>query len=101
MTDLTKPIKRKTPVETFDRGKYRPLVVTIEPAGHDNAVIGVRISGTRDTYRLGIQTILNMAIRKHQDDIQRKAKRIEKEEGLSKRSALAAARRELAKELRK
>lgn len=101
MTELTKSVKRKSPVSVYDRGKLRPLMVSIEPAGRDNAVIGIRVAGTRDTYRLGIQTILNVAIRKHDDDTKRLAAKLQKEEQLSKRSALARARREMAKELRK
>lgn len=99
-TTLTKAVTRKTAVETFDRGKSRSLIVSIEPAGRDNAVIGIRIAGTRDTYRLGVQTVLNMAITKHHDDVRRKAQKLHKE-GTPMRSAKAQAKRELAKELRK
>jgi hypothetical protein len=98
---LTKRVVRQTQVEVYDRRKHRPIIVSIEPAGHDNAVIGLRLSGTRDTYRLGVQTILNMAIRKHHDDVERDAKKIQKDEQLPRRSALAKARKKAEKELKK
>lgn len=98
---LTKAVVRKTAVEVYDRRKYRPIIAGIEPAGRDNAVFTCRLSGTRDTFRLGVQTVLNLAIRKYHDDIEREAKRLVKHEGLSLRSAKVKARKAAEKELRK
>lgn len=99
-TELTKTVVRKTRLELFDRGKHRPILVYLMPAGRDNAVIGLRIAGTRSMYKLGVQTALNVAIRKHHDDIERLAKRLQKDEGLTPRRAKAEARKRMEKQLK-
>ena len=99
-TELTKTVVRKSKVEVYDRGKHRAILVYLMPAGRDNAVIGLRIAGTRAMYKLGIQTALNVAIRKHHDDTERLAKKIQKDEGLTPRRSKAEARRRMEKQLK-
>jgi hypothetical protein len=98
-TRLNKTIKRVTESIVFERGKTRQIVVSIEPT-RDGSSIGLKLLGNRDTYRIGTQSVLNMAIRHHQDKIERRTKAIMKAEGINQRSARARARKELAKELR-
>jgi len=70
------------------------------PAGRENATLGFRIAGTRAMYKLGVQAALNVAIRKHEDDMLRLAKRIQKDEGLTPRRAKAEARKRMEKQLK-
>lgn len=99
MTELTKPIKRVTAEERREAGATRRLVVSVEPSGRTGAVVGVRLQGTRQTYRIGVQSIYNIAVQHHLQKIEKLAKRLHKEEKLPMRSARARARKELAKEL--
>ena len=43
MTDLRRPVKRRSAASVRDRGKQRRIVVTLYPAGF----IGMRLEGTR------------------------------------------------------
>ncbi len=99
MTELTKPIKRETPATVFERSQSRNLIVSIEPAGRDGAVIGVRVKGTRQTYRVGVNSVYNLAVQLHVSRIEKRAKALRKE-GVPARSAKARARKEIDKELK-
>lgn len=99
MTDLTKPIKRVTPATVFEKSRNRKLIVSIEPAGRDGAIVGVRVQGTRQTYRVGVNSIYNLAVQHHLNKIERKVKALKKE-GVPLRSARAQARKEIDKELK-
>lgn len=100
MTELTKPIKRVTAEERREAGATRKLIVSIEPAGRTGAVVGTRLQGTRQTFRIGVQSIYNMAVQLHLQKVEKLAKRLQKEERLPLRSARARARKELSKELK-
>lgn len=99
MTDLTKPVKRKTAATVFDQAKAKAIVVSLEPT-RTGASIGLKIAGSRDTYRLSVNTVFNIAVRHHQDETERLARKINKNDGVPMRSARARARKEMAKELR-
>ncbi len=96
---LTRPVIRETSTEVFDRSKSRNLIVSVEPAGREGTFIGIRVKGTRETYRLGLTSIFNLAISAHEGKVRRKAKELEKA-GIKARSAKAQAAKELAKELK-
>jgi hypothetical protein len=99
MTELTKPISRETGETRYEKAQHRRLIVSVEPAGRDAAVVGVRLKGTRQTFRIGVQSIYNLAVQNHNAKIERRAKELKKA-GLNIRSARSRARKELDKELR-
>ena len=99
MTELTKPVKRETRATQFDRSEHRNIIVSIEPAGN-NAVLGVRLKGTRQTYRIGVGSVYVQAVELHIQRTEKLAKRIAKDEKLSMRSARSRARKEMTKELK-
>lgn len=99
MTELTRPIKRETPATVFERSQSRNLIVSIEPAGRDGAVIGVRVKGTRQTYRIGVNSVYNMAVQLHVSKIEKRAKQLKKD-GVPIRSARAQAKKGIDKELK-
>ncbi len=96
---LSKPVRRETESTVFERGQARNLIISIEPAGRE-AIIGCRLKGTRQTYRIGVGSVHLLAIERHLKNIERLAKRYHKEEGLPMRSARAKATKEMAKELK-
>lgn len=58
MTILRKTVKRTCERSTvFERGKHRPLVVSLEP----NGTIGLRAKGCRTTYFLPMKRAWRMA----------------------------------------
>lgn len=100
MTELNKPIKRETAATQFDRSEHRRIIVSIEPSGRDNATVGVRLKGTRLTYRVGVNSIFNLAVQHHINRIEKRARELYKTEKLPMRTARARARKELAKKLK-
>lgn len=95
MTDLIKPIKRVTRSERFSRGKHRRLIVSLEPGD----VIGVRLQGTRQTYRLSIEAVYERAILAHVSRVEKRTKELKKT-GLRSNTARARARKELEADLK-
>lgn len=95
MTDLLKAVKRVTRGERYSRGKHRRLVVSLEPGD----VIGVRLQGTRQTYRLSIEAVYERAIVAHVNRVERRTNELKKA-GLRANSARARARKELEADLR-
>jgi hypothetical protein len=98
-TKLNKIISRETDASVFDSGKYKDIIVSVEPA-RDGALIGFRLKGTRDTFRLPVGSLFTRAVDHHIAKIERRAKQINKDEKVPLRSARTRARKELAKELR-
>lgn len=96
MTELRKRLQRITVGRRREQSKSRPLVVSLEPGD----VIGVRISGTRQTYRVSIEGVLEYGMRLHLAKIDKRARQIAKAEGLKMRSAVVKARKELAADLK-
>jgi hypothetical protein len=99
MTELTKPVKRETQATEFERSQNRNIIVSVEPV-RNNAVIGLRLKGTRQTYRIGVASVYAQAVRLHLQSIEKEAKRISKDEHVPMRTARSRARKELTKELR-
>jgi hypothetical protein len=95
MTDLTKPVTRKTSARVHEKGKRRDILLTLIPP----AKIGVRLAGTRQTYQLDAESVYSIAVKFHLLAVEKRAKQIAKAEGLKMRSAMTKARRELAKKL--
>jgi hypothetical protein len=95
---LTKRVVRETPTTVFDRSKLRYLIVSVEPAGQQGTSIGLRIKGTRQTYRIGLRAVFQQAIRLHEQRIERRFNELKKA-GIPPRSAKVQARKELNKEL--
>jgi hypothetical protein len=96
MTDIKKVVRRVTIGRRRDRGKSRALVISIEPGD----VVGVRMQGTRQTFRVSIEGVFEYAMRNHLAKIDKRARQIAKSEGIKMRSAMVRARKELAEDLR-
>lgn len=78
MTELTKPIVRVTNSTIFQKSASRNLIVSIEPCGSRGALIGLRIKGTRQTYRVGVNSVFNLALRQHLSAIEQRIKQLRK-----------------------
>lgn len=98
-TKLTKTIRRDTDSMVFSASKHRNIVISIEPSSK-GAVIGLKLKGTRDIYRLGVSTVFVQAINNHEGKVERRAKQLVKDEKISRRAATARAKKELAGLLR-
>lgn len=89
MTILTKSVKRTTKSYRHEKSKTRAYILSLEPT----AKVGVRLFGTRQTYRLEAAAIYELAVRAHEREIEREASRIAKAEKISIRKARTKARR--------
>lgn len=96
MTDLRRTVKRVTIGRRRDRSKSRALVISLEPGD----VVGVRMMGTRQTFRVSIEGVFEYAMRQHLARIDKRTRQIVKSEGLKPRSAMVKARKELAHDLK-
>jgi hypothetical protein len=72
MTAVTRTVKRESPVAKYDRGKSRPVIVTLEPPG---TLIGFRLKGTRKTYRIHVGDCFALAVRAHAEAERERKKR--------------------------
>lgn len=59
MTPLYKPVRRRTGIVRRDRGKMRPIVVTMYPAG----TLGLRLLGTRREETIPIEAVYERAVK--------------------------------------
>lgn len=59
MTDLNKPVKRKTNTMIRDRGRLRQIMITIYP----NGTIGLRPMGTRQEEVLTMESCYSLAVK--------------------------------------
>jgi hypothetical protein len=57
MTKLTKPVQRET-AKTYSA---RPVIVTLSPCGDDEALIGLRLKGTRTQYTARLSDVYRLA----------------------------------------
>lgn len=96
MTDLRKPVRRVSIGRRREKSKARAMIVSLEPGD----LVGVRLQGTRQTFRLGIEQIYELAVRHHANKTDKRARQIAKSEGLRLRSATAKARKELKDDLK-
>lgn len=99
MIKLEKPIRRMTAATQYSASRHRRMVVVVEPAGRESATVGVRLEGTRQTFRVGLGQIYTLAVQIHLNRVEKKAMELHKNEKIPMRSARARARKELAKEL--
>lgn len=83
MTKLTKPVER----ETNRRYGSRNVIVTLAPAGADNdALIGLRLKGTRTQYVCALSDVYRLAAMWHGQK-EAAAKRQARRQGVSWRTA--------------
>lgn len=94
MIDLRKPVTRRTRTAIWSQGRYRELVITLEPVG-ESSVITFRLAGTRQVYEMSAETAFRVAVEQKRELVQRRAARIAAATGKSMRAALIAARSEL------
>lgn len=79
MTKLTKPIERET-AKTYGK---RTVIVTLAPAGsQDEALIGLRLKGTRTQYVCALSDIYRLAALWHGNK-EAKAKREARKNGIA------------------
>ena len=57
MTLLKTPISRETTATQFERGKPRPVIITLEPP----SLLGFRLKGTKRTYYLDAGSCYDLA----------------------------------------
>jgi hypothetical protein len=96
VTDLLKTIRRRTIGRHFSQSKHRRFIITLEIGD----VIGVRLEGTRQCYRYGIESVYQRAILSHLARIDKRARELVKRDGIKMRSAMVKARKELAGDLK-
>jgi hypothetical protein len=100
MVELKKRVRRKTSATVFDRGR-RHVFLSLEPsAGLRQESVGVRLAGTRDTYRIEAESLYSIAVKIHNAAIEKRAKQIQKAQGCPIRSARSKAKKELAADLK-
>ena len=96
MTVLEKKVTRITHARRHEKSKARAMILSLEPP----AKVGVRLQGTRQTYRLEAEQVYELAVRWHEERIERLAKQVARRDSIPLRRARAQARKKLAKELR-
>lgn len=94
MTELEKTIRRRTKATRYEKSKSRAIIVSLEASQE----IGIRLEGTRQTYRLGVESVYELAVRVWANKVDKRAKELMKT-GMRKSSAIAMARKELSAEL--
>jgi len=80
-----------TTASRHEKSRTRAIILSLEPS----AAVGVRLVGTRQTYRLPAEAIYELAVMAHEREIERTAKRIAKADKVPMRTAKAKARKEL------
>jgi hypothetical protein len=95
MTNLNSTVRRITTARRHEKSKTRAVVLSLEPP----AQVGVRLQGTRQTYKLDAESVYELAVRYHERRIEKLARTIAKAESIPLKRATSKARRELAKEL--
>ena len=61
MTTLRRHLRRVSSASVFSRGRYRPVVVVLEPPG---TLLGLRLKGERKTYPLPLAWCFCEAVRR-------------------------------------
>jgi hypothetical protein len=95
MTELNRPVRRVSLGKRREKSAWRALILSLEPGD----LIGIRLQGTRQTFRLGAESVYELAVQWHERKIEKRSRQLIKTEGLKLRSARAKARKELKKEL--
>jgi len=71
MTIVKKKVKRETIGTVFEKGKHRPVIVSIEPPN----IISFRLKGMKTSYSLTTQALYMMALKAHLSSEQREKTR--------------------------
>lgn len=96
MTPLDKKVVRVSHARRHEKSKRRAIILSLEFP----ALVGVRLQGTRQTYRLEAGQVYELAVRHHEQRIEREAKAIARSESVPLRRARSMARKKLAEELK-
>ena len=95
MTELNKPLSRRTGTTRYEKSKRRAIIISLEPV----ATIGVRLAETRQTYRVDAEVLYEFAVKQHEAQVEKRAGQIQKT-GIRLGSARKQARKELAGDLK-
>lgn len=90
MTELTKSIVRLTRATRHEKSKRRKIILSMEP----QASVGVRLQGTRQTFRIDAEVLYEIAVKRFEVEVEKRAKQIFKT-GVRIKTARAKARKEL------
>lgn len=93
---LTKRVARKSSAFIHEKSKTRTILLSLEPT----AFVGVRLEGTRQTYRIDAEALYSIGVKLHEREIDRRASQIRKATGCLTKTARAKARKELAEKLK-
>lgn len=77
MTLCKKPVRRESFGTVFERGKHRPVIVSIEPPN----VLSFRLKGTRRSYCLTTEVAYVVALRAHLQSIAKEKAKAKKKKG--------------------
>lgn len=94
-TELIKKVTRRSSATIHEKSQRRAVILSLEPT----AAIGVRLAGTRQTYKIDAEVLYSFAVKQHELTIDRRAKAIRKATGKTPKAARAAAAKELRSEL--
>ena len=90
---LTKQVNRLTTARRHEQGKTRQVIVSLAPP----ASVGFRLSGTRQTYWLDVEVAYEVAVKRYRLDLENLARKIAKQEAISKVTARRYARQRLSR----
>lgn len=96
MTELKTLIRRTSTAMRRERGRTKPIVSMMVPP----AFVGFRLQGERTAYLLDIEVAYELAIHQFMRDVERLAKRIQKDEGIRIASARKRAYKQISAETR-
>lgn len=97
MTELERPVKRRTSAVRFEKSKHRKVVIILEPP----ATIGVKLEGSRNrTFRLDAEVLYEMAVKHYSLRLDRAARKIAKDRKIRLSAARRIATREMKGELK-
>lgn len=94
MTELDKTVTRRSKAKRYEKSKSRSIIVSLEASQE----IGVRLEGTRQTYRLGVESVYELAVRVWVNKVEKRARELKKT-GMRTSTAQAQAKKELSAEL--
>lgn len=71
MTQLNRKVVRETKCTTYERGRHRPIIVTV----YQNGLMGFRLKNLRKEYCLTVETAYLLAIKAELVGRERKTKK--------------------------
>ena len=93
MTELNRPVHRTSSALRHEAGKTRNIIISLSPP----AYIGLRLSGTKTTYWLDAEVAYEVAVKAMMQQIEREARKIKKQEGITLASARVKASKQIAR----